>query len=84
MGSGSSTPDIPDRGRLDQTPLPRLLLDLQRADPKGAAEKLKDALDVDSEDEDLLRLQLFADSYSKRPQDLLYLIFVKYLPTREL
>jgi len=60
------------------------LVDLQRGDPKSAAEKLKDALEVDPDNDDLRRLQLFADTYSARSQDLLYLIFVKYLPSRDL
>lgn len=60
------------------------LVDLQRGDPVAAADKLKDALEVDPENEDLLRLQLFAESYTGRSQDLLYLIFVKYLPSRDL
>lgn len=60
------------------------LVDLQRGDPTAAAEKLKDALEVDPENEDLRRLQLFAETYSGRAQDLLYLIFVKYLPSRDL
>jgi Flp pilus assembly protein TadD len=35
MSSGPSTPAIPERGRLADTPLPRLLLDLQRARESG-------------------------------------------------
>jgi tetratricopeptide (TPR) repeat protein len=31
MSSGPPIPTVPDRGRLDETPLPRLLLDLHRA-----------------------------------------------------
>jgi len=60
------------------------LVDLQRGDPAAAAAKLKDALEVDPDDEDLRRLSLFATAYSGRTQDLLYLIFVKYLPSRDL
>ena len=32
----NSGPSVPDRGRLDETPLPRLLLDLHRARPSGS------------------------------------------------
>ena len=36
MSGAPSTPLIPDRGRLSETPLPRLLLDLQRARLSGS------------------------------------------------
>jgi len=36
MSSGSPTPAIPDHGRLEEIPLPRLLLDLQRASLSGS------------------------------------------------
>jgi tetratricopeptide (TPR) repeat protein len=36
MSAAPSTPVIPDRGRLSETPLPRLLLDLQRARLSGS------------------------------------------------
>ena len=36
MSTAPSTPAIPDRGRLSETPLPRLLLDLQRARWSGS------------------------------------------------
>jgi hypothetical protein len=36
MNSPSSIPAIPDRGHLDETPLPRLLLDLQQARLSGS------------------------------------------------
>ncbi len=58
------------------------LSDLQRNDPAAAAQKLADALDADPENEELNRLHLFSESYSTRSPDLLYLIFVKYLPSR--
>lgn len=58
------------------------LNDLQKGDPRGAAEKLRDVLPIAGNDEDLMRLHLFAKTYTERPQDLLYRIFVKYLPTR--
>lgn len=58
------------------------LTDLQRGDALGAAEKLKDALQVQPDSRELQRLELFARTYSSRPTDLLYRIFVKYLPSR--
>jgi len=36
MSAAASTPAVPDRGRLSETPLPRLLLDLQRARVSGS------------------------------------------------
>jgi tetratricopeptide (TPR) repeat protein len=36
MSSEPAIPAIPERGRLDETPLPRLLLDLHRARPSGS------------------------------------------------
>ena len=58
------------------------LTDLQRGNPAGAAAKLTEALEVAPESEELKRLKLFADSYSSKSPDLLYRIFVKYLPAR--
>jgi tetratricopeptide (TPR) repeat protein len=58
------------------------LTDLQRGDALGASEKLKEALLVQPENRELQRLELFAKTYSSRPNDLLYRIFVKYLPSR--
>lgn len=60
------------------------LLDLQRGDAVGAAAMLQEARDVDPEDQDVQRLLLFAETYSKRGPDILYKIFVKYLPERDL
>jgi tetratricopeptide (TPR) repeat protein len=56
--------------------------DLQRGLPEGASQKLKEAVGLAQGNEELLRLKLFADSYAQRSQDLLYRIYVKYLPTR--
>ena len=56
--------------------------DLQRADAKKAAENLKEALNLQQDDELLKRHYLFAQTYQERPKDLLYRIYVKYLPYR--
>ncbi len=56
--------------------------DLQRADAAKAAEKLKEALDLRQDDETLKRDYLFAQTYQERSKDLLYQIYVKYLPFR--
>ncbi|MEM8997827.1 MAG: hypothetical protein AAGF23_23800, partial [Acidobacteriota bacterium] len=58
------------------------LTDLQRGNPGGAATKLADALEISPDSEELKRLKLFADSYASKSPDLLYRIFVKYLPSR--
>lgn len=58
--------------------------DLQRNQPADAIKKLQDALEVDPQGRDLQRLLLFAQSYEKRSEDLLYRIYVKYLPERKL
>jgi tetratricopeptide (TPR) repeat protein len=55
--------------------------DLQRNDAPKAAEKLKQALDL--QDDPLVRRHLqFAQTYQDRNKDLLYRIYVKYLPYR--
>ncbi len=56
--------------------------DLQREDPRGAAEKLKEAVQLAPEDADVRRLANFANVYRERQQDLLYRVFVKYLAFR--
>jgi tetratricopeptide (TPR) repeat protein len=56
--------------------------DLQRADAQKAAEKLKEALNLQPNDELLKRDMAFAQTYQERPKDLLYRIYVKYLPFR--
>jgi tetratricopeptide (TPR) repeat protein len=56
--------------------------DLQRADAKKATENLKEALNLQQDDETLKRHYLFAQTYQERPKDLLYRIYVKYLPYR--
>ncbi|MFL6260662.1 MAG: hypothetical protein ACJ76Y_13190 [Thermoanaerobaculia bacterium] len=56
--------------------------DLQRADAAKATEKLKEALNLRQDDETLKRDYLFAQTYQERSKDLLYQIYVKYLPYR--
>ncbi|HEX6199083.1 MAG TPA: hypothetical protein VF150_02380, partial [Thermoanaerobaculia bacterium] len=55
---------------------------LQRGDPAAAAGEFEEALGIDPEDPDLRRHYLFAQTYQRRPRDLLYRIYVKYLPLR--
>jgi tetratricopeptide (TPR) repeat protein len=56
--------------------------DLQRADPTQAANRFQEALKLSPDDADLKRHFLFAQTYQERPQDLLFRIYVKYLPLR--
>jgi tetratricopeptide (TPR) repeat protein len=56
--------------------------DLQRGDTPDAAEKLTRAQELDPTDEEVERLLRFSLVYGERPADLLYRIFVKYLPFR--
>jgi tetratricopeptide (TPR) repeat protein len=56
--------------------------DLQRADPTQAANRFQEALKLSPDDADLKRHYLFAQTYQERPQDLLFRIYVKYLPLR--
>ncbi len=58
------------------------LRDLQRGDTRAAEEKFQEALQLDPDDAELLRLSEFAAAYTRRPSDLLYRIFVKYHPFR--
>jgi tetratricopeptide (TPR) repeat protein len=58
------------------------VLALQRADMKRAAESFQDVLDVVPDDPVARRHLLFAQTYQEREKDLLYRIYVKYLPTR--
>lgn len=55
---------------------------LQRGDPAAAAEEFEEALGLAPDDPDLQRHYLFAQTYQRRPRDLLYRIYVKYLPLR--
>lgn len=56
--------------------------DLQRGDPPAAIEKLERAIELDPTDGEVERLLRFSRLYAERPADLLYRIFVKYLPFR--
>ena len=56
--------------------------DLQRGAPDMAGQKLKEAVALQPGNEEMMRLKLFADSYATRSVDLLYRIYVKYLPIR--
>jgi tetratricopeptide (TPR) repeat protein len=56
--------------------------DLQRADPVHAATQFAEALKLEPGDATLRRHYLFAQTYQERPQDLLFRIYVKYLPYR--
>ncbi|MCG8458821.1 MAG: hypothetical protein MI919_21285, partial [Holophagales bacterium] len=58
------------------------LTDLQRNNAASAAEKLAEALEVAPDNTDLQRIRLFAETYKSRSVDLLYRIYVKYLPSR--
>jgi tetratricopeptide (TPR) repeat protein len=56
--------------------------ELQRNDPSKAAGNFNEALNLDRADKSLERHLLFAQTYQERPPDLLYRIYVKYLPMR--
>jgi tetratricopeptide (TPR) repeat protein len=58
------------------------LRDLQRTDVEKAASSLKEAVNLQPEDPLLKRHYVFAQTYQERPKDLLYRIYVKYLPYR--
>ncbi len=60
----------------------RGIRELQRGDAAAAAEEFEEALAVAPDDEELQRHYLFAETYQSRSKDLLYRIYVKYLPTR--
>ncbi|HYH44707.1 MAG TPA: hypothetical protein VEG34_03415 [Thermoanaerobaculia bacterium] len=56
--------------------------DLQRTDVPKALEKLAEASTLTPDDPALRRHVRFAESYKDRDKDLLYRIYVKYLPVR--
>ena len=56
--------------------------DLQRGNPGSALDKFEEALNLRPDDPTLERLRDFAATYENRSEDLLYRIFVKYLPFR--
>ena len=56
--------------------------DLQRGNKHGAAENFAEASELAPEDAEAERHALFAKTYETRAPDLLYRIYVKYLPYR--
>ncbi len=56
--------------------------DLQRGDTLAAGKNFEEALQLSPEEPAIRRLAVFAKTYQERPEDLLYRIFVKYLPFR--
>ena len=56
--------------------------ELRRGDAARAAEEFQEALSLAPDDRDLQRHFLFAQTYQQRSKDLLYRIYVKYLPYR--
>lgn len=56
--------------------------DLQRGDAAQAVRKFEEALALRPRSKDLVRQHLFAETYKERQKDLLYRIYVKYLPYR--
>lgn len=56
--------------------------DLQRQEPLPAIDNLNEAVELAGADPEVQRLLDFAQTYEKRPVDLLYKIFVKYVPFR--
>jgi tetratricopeptide (TPR) repeat protein len=58
------------------------VMDLQQSDAKSASQRLSEVSSLAQGDETLRRQQLFAQTYQDRDKDLLYRIYVKYLPFR--
>ncbi len=56
--------------------------DLQRGDTLAAGKNFEEALALNPDEAGIRRLAVFAKTYQERPEDLLYRIFVKYLPFR--
>jgi tetratricopeptide (TPR) repeat protein len=56
--------------------------DLQRMDSRTAIDKFQEGLKLDPNDKGLEHELLFARTYTDRSPDLLYRIYVKYLPLR--
>lgn len=56
--------------------------DLQRYDAQKAADNFNEALKVDPRDAESRKRLLFAQAYRVKDKDLLYRIYVKYLPSR--
>ncbi len=77
---GNRTPDV-QRLMIDSY-YNLAVRDLQRGDIESALANLNEAAELAGADPELQRLIRFATIYGARPQDLLYRIFVKYLPFR--
>ncbi len=78
-----SNPTNPDIQRLMVDSYYNLgVRDLQRQEPLTAVENLTEALQLAGADPEVQRLLDFARAYEKQPVDLLYRIFVKYVPFR--
>jgi len=56
--------------------------ELQRGNPGVAADRLEDALELAPDDPEVRRNLRFARTYAQRERDMLYRIYVKYLPPR--
>jgi len=56
--------------------------ELQRGNPRVAADRFEDALELAPDDPDVRRNLRFARTYAQRERDMLYRIYVKYLPPR--
>ncbi len=55
---------------------------LQRGDTQAAAASFDEALSISGSDAEIERVADFARTYQTRPEDLLFRIFVKYVPFR--
>ncbi len=76
-------PDNPDLNRLMVDCYYNLgVRALQRGDTSSAADHFSEALELAGDDDELERASKFARTYQDRPEDLLYRIYVKYLPFR--
>ena len=76
-------PDNPDVTRLMVDSYYNLgVRALQRGDSTSAADHFAEALELSPQDRTLERVTQFAETYRSRPEDLLYRIYVKYLPFR--
>ena len=78
--SGTTTPDV--RRLMVDSYFNLGVRDLQRQDTPAALEYFLEARELTPSDPDLARLIEFSEVYQDQPEDLLYRIFVKYLPFR--
>ena len=58
-------------------------VDLQQEKLDAAAEEFGEVLKIDPNDELAKRSKALAERYNGQPKDLLYKIYVKYLPLRK-